>query len=133
MLDLAVHWGPDSVPLSSIAERQNISVNYLEQVFAILRKAGLVKSVKGAQGGYFLGRPASQITVGEILRALEGDLYLVEEEDTAKGNNYEYCIRLNVWSKLVESLNQIVDSLTLDDLAKEFGKLNEQMAYMFYI
>lgn len=133
MLDLAVHWGPDTVPLSSIAERQNISINYLEQVFSILRKAGLVKSIKGAQGGYFLGKPASQITVGEILRTLEGDLQLAGEEDAARGNNYEYCIRLNVWDRIEESIKEIVDSLTLEDLAKEYDKLNEQMAYMFYI
>lgn len=132
MLDLAVHWGSDTVPLSSIAERQNISINYLEQVFSILRKAGLVKSIKGAQGGYFLGKPASQITVGEILRTLEGDLRIAGE-DAAKGNNYEYCIRLNVWDRIEESIKEILDSLTLEDLVKEYDKLNDKMAYMFYI
>jgi Rrf2 family protein len=74
MVDLAVHSSGEHVALYSIAERQNISENYLEQVFSILRKAGLVKSVKGAQGGYTLADKPSNISIGAILRVLEGDL-----------------------------------------------------------
>ncbi len=136
MLDLTIHSAEEKVSLSSIAERQNISVNYLEQVFAALRKAGLVKSIKGAQGGYVLGRPPASITVGEILRALEGDLRIAGDYEQGQGqtrNSYEYCIRINVWDKLEESIRQIVDSLTLEDLALEYSKLNENLAYMFYI
>lgn len=136
MLDLTIHSSEAKVSLSSIAERQDISVNYLEQVIATLRKAGLVKSIKGAQGGYVLGRHPASITVGEILRTLEGDLRIAGDYDQSKdqvGNKYEYCIRINVWDKLEESIRQIVDSLTLEDLAMEYRKLNENLAYMFYI
>ena len=69
----------DHVALNSIAERQNVSENYLEQVFSTLRKASLVKSIKGAQGGYVLSDKAFNITVGAILGLLEGDLSVVDE------------------------------------------------------
>jgi len=135
MLDLTIHSSAEKVALSSIAERQNISVNYLEQVFSILRKAGLVKSIKGAQGGYMLGHHPASITVGEVLRALEGDLLIVGEDNPAQSgsNSFEYCLRITVWNKIEESINSIVDSLTLEDLAAEYSKLNEHMAYMFHI
>lgn len=77
MLDLALNSLGDHVALSNIAERQDISVSYLEQMFSVLRKAGLLKSVKGAQGGYVLADRPSQIKVGTILRALEIFLLLL--------------------------------------------------------
>src|SRR5665647_374969 len=111
MIDLAINATEGHVALLYIAERQNISVNYLEQVFSTLRKAGLVKSVKGAQGGYILGDSPSRITIGRILRALEGSLSLVEGADSkpVMENSLQDCIKVNVWDKLTESLNQIVD------------------------
>ena len=72
MVDLAIHNSEGQIALKSIAERQEISENYLEQLFATLRKAGLVKSTRGAQGGYVLADKPEKITVGTILRALEG-------------------------------------------------------------
>ena len=74
MIDLGLYSEKEAVSLQSIAGRQNISVSYLEQLMALLKKAGLVKSVRGAAGGYFLGRPAEEISVGDILRVLEGGL-----------------------------------------------------------
>ncbi len=74
LIDLGLYSEKEAVSLQSIAGRQNISVSYLEQLMALLKKAGLVKSVRGAAGGYFLGRPAEEISVGDILRVLEGGL-----------------------------------------------------------
>lgn len=136
MVDLAVHSAGEHVSLCNIAERQNISENYLEQVFSILRKAGLVKSVKGAQGGYILADHPSNIKVGTILRALEGDLSVVDEdlEDDISGQNtIQKCIKVNVWDKMNESIAKVVDSLTLEDLVDEYNKMNEKNALMFYI
>lgn len=76
LIDLGLYSEKEAVSLQSIAGRQNISVSYLEQLMALLKKAGLVKSVRGAAGGYFLGRPAEEISVGDILRVLEGGLEL---------------------------------------------------------
>lgn len=74
LIDLGLYSEKEAVSLQSIAGRQNISVSYLEQLMALLKKAGLVKSIRGAAGGYFLGRPAEEISVGDILRVLEGGL-----------------------------------------------------------
>jgi Rrf2 family cysteine metabolism transcriptional repressor len=136
MVDLAVNSSGDHVSLYSIADRQGISENYLEQVFSMLRKAGLVKSVKGAQGGYILSETPSNTKVGTILRALEGNLSVVDEEAEDKGaygNTIQNCIKVNVWDKMNECLNQVVDSLTLEDLANEYRKMNGENSIMFYI
>lgn len=135
MIDLAINSANGHVALGSIAERQNISVNYLEQVFSTLRKAGLVKSVKGAQGGYVLGDNPSNITIGRILRTLEGDLSLVEELDSSlsKENSLQHCIKENVWDKMSESLNRIVDSITLEDMVNDYKKMTGTANQMYYI
>ena len=135
MIDLAINSTEGHVALLYIAERQNISVNYLEQVFSTLRKAGLVKSVKGAQGGYTLGDSPSRITIGRILRALEGNLSMVEESDSNTGmdNSLQHCIKVNVWDKMTDTLNQIVDSITLEDMVNEYKKMNGNADQMYYI
>ncbi|HZK70773.1 MAG TPA: Rrf2 family transcriptional regulator [Clostridia bacterium] len=135
MIDLAINSTEGHVALLYIAKRQNVSVNYLEQVFSTLRKAGLVKSVKGAQGGYILGDSPSRITIGRILRALEGSLSIVEESDskTVMNNSLQDCIKINVWDKMTESLNQIVDSITLEDMVNEYKKMNGTADLMYYI
>ena len=136
MLDLAINSSGDHVSLYSIAERQNISENYLEQVFSILRKAGLVKSVKGAQGGYVLAALPANTKVGTILRALEGDLSIVDEEAESSGLSERTmlnCLKYMVWDKMNESLNQIVDAVTLEDLVNEYKKMNGEETAMYFI
>lgn len=134
MLDLAIHSAGDHVALKNIAERQNISDAYLEQVFSTLRKAGLVKSIKGAQGGYVLGDSPAVITVGQILRALEGDLLIVDQEkEDSADNTVEYCINENVWSTINKSINAVVDAITLEDLMQQFQKLCGNTSMMYYI
>lgn len=135
MLDLAIYSSGDHVSLFSIAERQNISENYLEQVFSILRKAGLVKSVKGAQGGYTLADSPSNIKVGAILRALEGSLSVVDEEvdGTSPEMLLQYCVKINVWDKMNESLDQVVDTISLEDLRNEYKKMSGGETLMYYI
>ena len=79
MVDLAIYSVNDHVALNSIAERQNISEGYLEQLISALRKGGLVKSIKGSQGGYVLADYPSKVTVGAVLRILEGKLFTVDD------------------------------------------------------
>lgn len=135
MVDLAAHSAGDYMPLNNIAERQNISDNYLEQVFSTLRKAGLVKSVKGAQGGYILSDAPSKITVGRVLRALEGELSVIDEdsETCRKGNDIQCCIKTNVWEKINENINKVVDSITLEDLVNEYKRINNEQSIMYFI
>ena len=136
MMDLAVNSGGDHISLNSIAQRQNVSENYLEHVFSMLRKAGLVKSVKGAQGGYILAKSPSNMTVGMILRALEGELSVIDENSERSANEYgsvQYCLKKYVWDKINESINRVVDSITLESLAEEYRKMNGSRVPMFYI
>ena len=132
MVDLAINSRGEHLALSVIAERQDISVNYLEQVFSILRKAKLVKSIKGPQGGYILADKPSNIKVGDILRVLEGDLEVVRRDENYH-NDIEKCIGKRVWQKINESIDSIVDSVSLDDLVNDFNKLSGSKASMYYI
>lgn len=136
MIDLAVHSNGEYVALYKIAERQGISLNYLEQVFSILRKAGLVNSAKGSQGGYILSENPADITVGSILRVLEGTLSVIDgdvKNSSANETSIRHCIKNNVWDRMNDALNNLVDSMTLEDLAKNYRKMNGIDDTMYYI
>lgn len=135
MVDIAVHSFGDYIPLKIIAERQAISENYLEQVFSILRKAKLVKSARGSQGGYTLSREASKITVGEVLRILEGDLNITGDDDGALGldKTIKVCINTLVWQEVNEQINKVMDSVTLEDLVEKYKSLNSEYTLDFII
>lgn len=120
MIDLAMHAGPGPVPLKVVAERQGISEHYLEQLMGSLRKAGLVASVRGAQGGYGLGREPGQITAGDIIRALEGPIAPVEcvdETGATPCDRVEQCVTYTVWRRLRDAMVEVLDSMTLAELA----------------
>lgn len=131
MIDIALYSLSENVTLKSVSERENISEKYLEQIFSALRKNGLVNSKKGAQGGYTLSDSMSKITVGDILRALEGDLLVVQEEEAEK-DIMDRCIQKNLWDKLNNSINSIVDSITLEDLVYEYN-IERDPEYIYYI
>jgi len=121
MFDLAANQHNGPVSLKSIAERQNLSEAYLEQLFANLKKAGLVKSVRGAQGGYLLGDEAENITVGQILRTLEGTVAPVECVDDMNDGAEECpdadnCVTRFIWQKIRDSIAEVIDSITLQDM-----------------
>ena len=127
MYDLAKHYGDGPQPLKLIAERQGIPEAYLEQLIAILRKEKLVISNRGAQGGYRLASEPAQKTVGQVLRALEGGLNLVDcllEEDSC-GKTCA-CPSRVVWMKIRDGLNSIVDGITLQDMIDDQSTLVSQ-------
>ncbi|SHF07057.1 RrF2 family transcriptional regulator [Alkalibacter saccharofermentans] len=135
LVDLTVHSSKGHQPLAQIAERQNISEIYLEQVFATLRKNGVVKSIKGAQGGYLLNVEPANITVGKVLRILEGDLSIVDEK--AKSDSEEksvaQCVYKNVWEKIDKNINELVDSITLEELVEDYKKNHGMLPHMYHI
>jgi Rrf2 family cysteine metabolism transcriptional repressor len=136
MLDLALHNGEGPIALKSIAERQEISENYLEQLFATLKKAGYVNSIRGAQGGYILAHRPQNITIGAILRALEGSLAPVDcvvEDEPNKCLKSDRCVTKMVWEKIRDKVNEAVDSITLADLVDEYKKSNNDDSYIYYI
>ncbi|MDD3340258.1 MAG: Rrf2 family transcriptional regulator [Lachnospiraceae bacterium] len=129
LIDLALYSEKEAVCIQSIATRQNISESYLEQLVRKLKKAGLVTSVRGAGGGYRLARPASEISVGDVLRALEGDLEAVTCMGTdAHGScgSSDQCVTKYVWQRINDSITDAVDTMMLDQLVEESRKLREQ-------
>ena len=113
-----------SVSIKSIAQRQGISENYLEQIISNLKRAGIVGSVRGANGGYYLKKPAEQITVGDILRILEGPLTptncaIDPTNDACGESDCSSCSTKEVWLALFNKINEVVDSISIADLAKD--------------
>ena len=127
MYDLALNanGGPQSI--KAIAGREGMPEAYLEQLIAVLKRAKLVTSTRGAQGGYVLARKPSEITVGDVLRALEGGLSLVDclDEEEACGKSCACPSRI-VWMKLRDGLNAIVDGITLRDMTEDYKRLTAQ-------
>ncbi len=137
LVDLAVHSGGEQLALVHIAKRQELSVNYLEQVFSLLKKANIVKSVKGAQGGYILAKKPDTIKVGDVIRAIEGEILIVEEDSNQNTSlilkNMQQCIYENVWEKITQSICEAIDSMTIEDLMKEYQMLSAKDSFMYYI
>ena len=118
MLDLALNNTGECIKVKEIANRQGISEKYLEQIIAVLNKAGYVKSVRGAQGGYRIAKEPKEYTVGMILRLTEGSLAPVAclEEGADECERCDTCETLEVWKKLYDAINDVVDNVTLADL-----------------
>jgi len=126
MIELAKRHGEGPVSLKSIAQSNDLSEHYLEQLIAPLRNAGLVKSIRGAYGGYVLAHKPSQITAGDVIRVLEGPLTpveCIEDEEPAKRE---------LWIRIRDAIKDVLESTTIDDLAKHSDDVVSD-GYMFYI
>lgn len=120
MLDVALHQDGGPVSLKDIAKRQGISDKYLEQIIAILNKAGYVKSVRGPQGGYSLTKEPEEYTIGMILRLTEGSLAPVAcVEEGSACEKSSSCATILVWQRINEAVNDVIDHMTLADLLAE--------------
>jgi Rrf2 family transcriptional regulator, cysteine metabolism repressor len=125
MIELARQFGEGAIPLKSIAQSHNLSEHYLEQLIAPLRNAGLVKSIRGAYGGYMLSKEPSSITAGDVIRVLEGPISpveVLEDEEPAKRE---------LWIRIRDAVKEVLDNTNLEDLASYSD--GQQDAYMFYI
>lgn len=118
MLDLAVHNTGELVKIKDISARENISEKYLEQIISSLKKAGYVKSLRGAQGGYMLAREPETYTVGTILRLTEGSMKLVAclEDEPNQCSRAGECVTLRLWKMLDKAIEGVLDKVTLQDL-----------------
>lgn len=122
MYELAMAHGQGPVPLKVVAEKQALSENYLEQLMGTLRKAGLVRGVRGARGGYELARSPEAISVGDVIRALEGPIApvsCVDLDAEADCERHASCPTRGVWERLRDSMIEVLDSTSLADLCKE--------------
>lgn len=134
MLDLAQHYGTGPIALKQIAQRQQVSEHYLEQLMGGLRKAGLVTSVRGAQGGYRLAAAPEELIVGDILRVLEGSVEIRANSEQQLGGSAHYLpmyATRALWRELNERVAEVLDSLSLADLLARAEK--EQAARSEYI
>lgn len=126
MVDLAVHYRQGLVPLKEIAVRQDLSEKYLEQIMMQFNRSGLVRSVRGAQGGYTLAMDPEDITVGTVLRVMEGSLAPADciGCDAAACPRMSQCVTVDVWRKLGAAIEEVVDGITLADLREDYYRKN---------
>ena len=130
LIDLVINSEYGSVTLKAISERQNISERYLEQVFSLLRKSGLIVGKKGAQGGYTLSKNPSEITIGEVLRSLEGQLLLIDVKE-CESSDIEGFVNRTVWSEINKKINDYFESITLEEIVNKYKK--EKVEIVYYI
>lgn len=127
MFQLSLYYGEGPIPLKQIADKQGLSENYLEQLFSTLRKEGLVKSVRGAQGGYMLSREPKDITVGQVLRCLEGNMApsdCIIDGEESDCEREEFCVTKLVWIKIKDSIDEVIDSISLQDMKNDATQIN---------
>ncbi|MGI6554167.1 MAG: RrF2 family transcriptional regulator [Bacillota bacterium] len=127
MFELARHYGQGPIPLRSIAEEQGISENYLEQLIAVLRRSGLVESIRGPQGGYLLAYPPEAIKVGDVVRVVEGPIAPMgcvnEDNQSEVCGRAGTCASRVIWRKVRDSINEVLDGYYLSDMVREAERL----------
>ncbi|MCI5995314.1 MAG: Rrf2 family transcriptional regulator [Blautia sp.] len=134
LTDMAMQSQNEAISLVKVARRQHISLNYLEQVFATLRKAGIVKSQKGAQGGYLLAKKPEEIKVGDVLTALEGEFSIIDDMDTDASFDAVRCaIRELVWDRINQSVNSYLEEYTLAELIENHERLGRGNQWIYEI
>jgi Rrf2 family transcriptional regulator, cysteine metabolism repressor len=126
VVELGSKFGEGPVPLRKIAEEQKLSEAYLEQLIPPLRNNGIVKSVRGAYGGYMLAKPPTEITAGDVIRILEGPIQVVEGLEGSDIPQQE------LWKRIGEAVRSVLDTTTIEDLMKS-GEKDDRDSYMFYI
>lgn len=132
MLELALHYDQDLLTVRSIAKKQGISEKYIEQIISSLNKAGLVRSQRGAAGGYRLAAPPQSITVGQILKVTEGGLYIVDctSESAEPCPLRDECVTVDVWTEIRKAVENVVDNIYLATLVERY---NEKCDYNYII
>jgi len=134
MLELALLYGKGPVLLKDVASRQNIPVSYLENLMSALRMAGLVATVRGMHGGYYLARPPSAIDLSQIVAALEGSTAPVECVDDPKYcSRADTCVTKDIWGEVKLAIENVLKSISLEDLAKRYREKQLIGASRYYI
>ncbi len=120
LLELALHWGEGALLSRDIADKQNIPLPYLEHLISPLVQAGIVKSTRGARGGFSLARPPEDITLSEVIPLLEGSIDLLDCVNNPEGCPYsDSCVMRRIWVELKESMDKTLQSVTLKDLVRQ--------------
>lgn len=134
MLDLALNFGEGPILLRDIARRQEVSEKYLEHSITALRKAGLVRSVRGARGGYVLAKSPSQIRLSEIMQVLEGSMAPAEcVDDPHICQRAQLCVTRDIWAKIKEAIDDILESITLRDMVERQNRKRNSKTIVYNI
>ncbi len=134
MLDLALNSSEGPVLLRDIAKRQEVSEKYLEHSITTLRKAGLVRSIRGARGGYMLAKSPSQIRLSEIMEVLEGSMAPVEcVDDPQVCQRAQLCVTRDIWAEMKEAIDNILESITLQDMVERQDRKRNSKAIVYDI
>jgi len=134
MLDLAIHYGEGPILLKDIAKRQQISERYLEQLVLSLKAGGLLKSVRGAKGGFILAKAPSEIKLIDIVQTLEGTICPVAcVDDPNSCSRVDQCVTRDIWGELGQAITQVLDSKTLSDLTRQQKEKDQRHKIMYYI
>lgn len=128
LINLAMNDKQENITIKSLCENLKISERYLEQIFSSLRKAGIVVGKKGSQGGYYISKNISILTVGEILRVLEGDLEVIDNSKN-EHDELDTFINENLWCVLNKKINNFFDSITLEDLVNQYNQSKNNILY----
>lgn len=116
MYELALHYGKESMSIKSISDNQGIPKQYLDQLMKKLREAELVVSARGAKGGYSLSSPPKDITIGQIIRAVEEPTKPVECDGGKMCKHFDCCVAKVLWNKIANSISEVIDYETLQDM-----------------
>ncbi len=134
LLDLALNWGNEPVPLKDIARRQDISLHYLEHLIAPLIGAGIVGSTRGARGGVQLVRPPHEVKLSEVIQLLEGSTAPVEcINNPGSCPRYDLCVTRDIWAEMKRAMDGVLESTTLQDLVERQKKKEQLKKTMYYI
>ena len=135
LVDICVNSEGESVTVANIASRQNLSAKYLEQIVPLLKHAHIIRSVKGARGGYYLAKPAREINMQEVINALDSTVLSGAEFDSIESTALSDAIAERIWNRMSESLRSIAGAVTLADIAAHYTQLMEDAApdLMYYI
>lgn len=135
LVDICVNSEGESVTVANIASRQNLSAKYLEQIVPLLKHAHIIRSVKGARGGYYLAKPAKEINMQEVINALDSTVLSGAEFDSIESTALSDAIGDCIWTRMSESLCAIAGAVTLADVAAHYSQLMEEATpqLMYYI
>jgi len=134
LLELALHQGEEPVLLRDIAERQQLSLSYLEHLITPLIAGGIVRSTKGPRGGVSLAKPPEKIKLSEVIQLLEGSIAPVECVNNPEVcNRSELCVTRDIWSELKKAMNGVLESTTLQDLVERQRRKEQPEQAMYYV
>ena len=134
LLDLALHRGEGPILLRDIAQRQQISLRYLEHLITPLIAGGIVRSARGAGGGVLLTRPPEEIRLSEVIQLLEGSIAPVEcVNNPGICSRSKLCVTRDIWSELKKAMNGVLESTTLQDLVERHKKKEQPEQVMYYV